>query len=91
MSSRALALVLLLAASLPVSAAGQDDVVDDEAADGEADAEDAAVPNTAAAAEAYDRGSAFYLNQDYARAAQEARKSAARPTIMTFRMDHPPE
>lgn len=70
MSSRALALVLLLAASLPVSAAGQDDVVDDEAADGEADAEDAAVPNTAAAAEAYDRGSAFYLNQDYARAAQ---------------------
>jgi len=32
--------------------------------------EAATVPSTAAAAEAYDRGSAFYLNGDYARAAQ---------------------
>jgi len=31
---------------------------------------EASVPNTAAAAEAYDRGSAFYLNGDYRRAAQ---------------------
>ena len=32
--------------------------------------EAAAVPSTAAAAEAYDRGSAFYLNGDFARAAE---------------------
>lgn len=31
---------------------------------------ESSVPSTAAAAEAYDRGSAFYLNGDYARAAQ---------------------
>lgn len=51
------------------AAAGSDtsDETSDEASD---QTSDDAVPNTAAAAEAYDRGSAFYLNGDYARAAQ---------------------
>lgn len=48
--------------------------------------EDVSVPSRAAAAEAYDRGSAFYLNEDFARAAQwfetAYRLAPAAPTLM---------
>lgn len=56
----ALTLACALAAALPARAHAQD----------EPPPEDAAVPSTAAAAEAYDRGSAFYLSGDFVRAAQ---------------------
>ncbi len=60
LGAHALTLACALAAALPARAHAQD----------EPPPEDAAVPSTAAAAEAYDRGSAFYLNGDFVRAAQ---------------------
>ena len=66
MTRRVLAVALCGFLVCPASAAAQEE----ETEASEPAAEEEAVPNTAAAAEAYDRGSAFYLNGDYARAAQ---------------------
>lgn len=62
MLGRALTFACALAVAAPGVARAQADAEPPPAAD--------PVPSTAAAAEAYDRGSAFYLNGDYARAAR---------------------